>query len=47
MMSRSLVLNKILCKHTGNGSKNTQKRIHKHKILKKMKNKNNFEEKFM
>ena len=28
-MFRSLVLNKILHKHTGNGSKNTKKYIHK------------------
>ena len=34
MMFRSLVLNKILHKHTENGNKN-MKKIHKHEILKK------------
>ena len=34
MMFRSLVLNKILHKHTDDGNKN-MKKIHKHKILKK------------
>ena len=34
MMFRSLVLDKILHKHTGNGNKN-MKKIHKHRILKK------------
>ena len=35
MMSGSLVLNKILRKHMGNGSKITKKKLHKHRILKK------------
>ena len=55
MLSRSLIFNKILHKHTNNRNKNAKKKKKKkkihctqtHNIKKYMKNKNNYKEKFM